>query len=284
MILKMMTMTTRSCTLLVALVSVLLATAEAAGPEVDFGMGKWVNAHKKGYFNPKLEVRRIHIDGGLGIFAKEIVEEDELIAHIPWSLIIGTDEEEDDDIPDGNLECGTVRNLAKEFKLGDKSKYAPYVRHLLSVPDGQIPSAWSDAGKALLVDILGGQSMLPPFMPVEMLEDEWVQECDGEENDAITIKAAELVMQRHEMGLMVPLYDLIEHRNGDYTNTKTRVKIGKYHKTLASRSLKPGEQLFMSHDLCEECSEDAVENGYGTAGMCMTCMILVSSVLRPCFF
>jgi hypothetical protein len=117
-----------------------------------------------------------------------------------------------------------------------------------------------------------------------MLEDEWVQECDGEENDAITTKAAELVMQRHEMGLMVPLYDLIEHRNGDYTNTKTRVKIGKYHKTLASRSLKPGEQLFMSHDLCEECSEDAVENGYGTAGMCMTCMILVSSVLRPCFF
>lgn len=255
----------RSCTLLIATLAVLVTTAKAA--EVDFGMGKWVNAQKKGYFNPKLEVRSIPFtNGGLGIFAKEIVEEDEVLAHIPWSIIIGTDEEEDDDVPEGSLDCGTVRNLAKEMKLGDKSKYAPYIRYILSLPDGQIPSAWSEAGKSLLLDILGGNRMLPPAMATEMLEEEWFEECDGDKDDPIMTKAAELVFQRNDVGLMVPLFDLIEHRNGDHTNTHSIMKIGKYYKTVASRSLKPGEQLFMSYDLCEECDEEAVENGYGTSG------------------
>jgi hypothetical protein len=255
-------------------IAVVLATNSTTTTEIDFGLlVKWVNAQANGYVNPKLEIRRLssedETESSLGIFAKERVEGGDVIAHIPWSIIIiGTDEDDDDDFPDGNLDCRTVRNLAKELKLGDKSKYAPYVRHLLSLRDGQIPSGWSDAGKFLVLEILGGEHQeLPPGSVVSMLENEWFKACKGEENDIISTKAAELVMQRDDNDLMVPLYDLIEHRNGDYTNTKTQVKESKYHKTLASRDIEAGEQIYKSHDLCEDCNEDSIEQGYGTAGM-----------------
>eukprot|EP00980_Cylindrotheca_fusiformis_P012889 scaffold3210_cov113-Cylindrotheca_fusiformis.AAC.1 len=254
--------------LLVTLLSSMGVSLAAYGDVVDFGMSKWVNAQKNGYFNPKLEIRTIPFTNGrMGIFAKEIVEEDEVIAHIPWSLIIGTDEEEDedDDDTDGILDCGTVRNLANELKLGEKSDYAPYINYLLAQREGQIPSTWSEKGKELLMNVLGGNRGLPPSSAVDMLEVEWVEECKGDPTDPIAVKAAELVFSKNDVGLMVPLYDLIQHRNGEYTNTKTIVKVGKYHKTVASRPLNPGEQLYMTYDLCEDCDEEAVEQGYGTS-------------------
>ena len=231
---------------------------------IDFGLVDWVNEQKHGYVNPKLEVRRTETNS-LVFFARDKIEADEVLTHIPWNVIVASDEQ---DIPDDNLDCGTVRNLAKELKLGENSAFAPYVRYLLSLDDGQVPSAWTDATKAMLEDILGDDRMLPPGAATVMLHDEWVFECDGDESDKLALKAAELVMQREDVALMVPLYDFFEHRNGDYFNTKTMIKNGKYHKTLASRTIQAGEQIHKSFDKCEECDSEAIRAGYGTAGEC----------------
>lgn len=249
----------RSSLLLAGLLS---SPVRGVTSEIDFGLVKWVNEQKHGYVNPKLEIRRTH-DDGLAFFAKDKIEADEVLTHIPWSIIIASD---DQDIPEDNLDCGTVRNLAKELKLAEKSAFAPYIEYLLSLDDGQIPSAWTDAAKAILDDILGDERMLPPGAATFMLHDEWVYECDGDATDKLAFQAAELVMQREDVALMVPLYDFIEHRNGDYFNTKTMIKDGKYHKTLASRTIQSGEQIHKSFDMCEECDPEAVRVGYGTAG------------------
>lgn len=230
--------------------------------EIDFGLVKWVNEQFHGYVNPKLEIRRTQ-DDCLAFFAKDKIEADEVLTHIPWSIIIASD---DQDILEDNLDCGTVRSLAKELKLAEKSAFAPYIQYLLSLDDGQIPSAWTDAAKAILDDILGDERMLPPGAATFMLHDEWVYECDGDATDKLAFKAAELVMQREDAALMVPLYDFIEHKNGDCLNTKTMIKHGKYHKSLASRTIQSGEQIHKSFDMCEECDPEAVRVGYGTAG------------------
>eukprot|EP00957_Ditylum_brightwellii_P071372 5426024-Ditylum_brightwellii.AAC.1 len=100
------------------------------------------------------------------------------------------------------------------MKLGSESDYAPYVEYLLdSQPPGQIPSAWSDAGKALLEEVLGRDRVLPPFHPTTTLTEEWYGECNGS-HDPVELHAAQLVIQRAWDNLLIPIYDMFNHRNG----------------------------------------------------------------------
>ena len=57
---------------------------------------------------------------------------------------------------DISMECGTIRNLIKEMKLGDDSDYAPYVNYIIDQNATSLPSFWSDAGKAFLLYVQGG--------------------------------------------------------------------------------------------------------------------------------
>eukprot|EP00980_Cylindrotheca_fusiformis_P012891 scaffold3210_cov113-Cylindrotheca_fusiformis.AAC.3 len=240
-------------------------SSTTSSTEIDsFGLVEWVKEQPNAFVHPNIEIRLV--SSNLAIFAKERIEEGETIIQIPWNIIILGDQHQQAD-NDGYLDCTVVRKLAKELKLGENSKYAPYIRHLLALRDGQIPSAWSDAGKALLVAILGGdEQQLPPASIVDMIDDEWFgSACHGDKTDALATKAAELVLQRGDMDLMVPLFDLIQHRNGDYTNTKTQVVDKECHRTIASRPIEAGEQIYKTHDLCDECNNEAIEHGYGTA-------------------
>lgn len=260
-------MTRRLLQLLLLLVASSFGVAAAASKEID-ALVEWINSQKHGSVSEKLEIRQIPDSEEYGFFAKETIEEDEVLVHIPWSMIIATDDQDDED--QDTVDCGTVRNVLQEFQLKEKSTYGPYISYLLSLPERQLPSAWSDQGKNLLIDILGHFNPIPhPIAPGAvgaMLWSEWVEGCDGDYHDDVAIKAAELVMQKNDMHLMVPLYDFFEHRNGRHTNTKTNVKPGKYHKVLATKQIQKGEQLYKTIDLCEVCNEDVVNSGYGTSG------------------
>jgi hypothetical protein len=244
----------------------------ASGSEsFDHGIVEWLNSFEGGYFNPKQEIRRENPDDPnsiVGIFAKEAIEENELLSQIPWDALISADgAEEDGDDEDGSLHCGTVRNTAREMKLGEKSKYAPYVSHLLSQREGQIPSAWSEAGKALLVDILGGEGdsqTLPPQDPFSWLDEDWYESCHGDVNDSVAAQAAMLVVSRADDDLMVPVYDMYNHRNGEWYNTKTSTIEEKHSQVRARRTIEAGEQLYNSYNFCDEC--DLRSDNYGTPG------------------
>ena len=186
---------------------------------IDFGLTVWLNSMKGGYFNAKQEIRRENPDDPtsiLGIFAKEQIFEGELLTRVPWNAIIGgeeADDDGDDDDEDGVQEdptvpCGTARNLAKELKLGKDSHFGPYVQYLLNQPQGQLPSAWSPQGKALLATLLGGSPSKPQIPPIDVsswLDSAWIDDCRGADlNDGFAAHAFMLVVQRADDDIMVP--------------------------------------------------------------------------------
>jgi hypothetical protein len=243
----------------------------SSSDDVDHGLVEWLNSLEGGYFNPKQEIRREDTNDSnsmVGIFAKELIEEGELLNQVPWDAIITSEGNEDeDDDEETSLHCGTARNVAEEMRLGPEgSEYGPYIGYLLTQREGQIPSAWSKEGQNLLLDILGGKTdaKLPPLDAVSWLEDDWYGSCNGDRNDAFAAHAAMLVVQRADDDFMVPVYDLYNHRNGDYFNTRLTNNEGVNQEMRARRTIQPGEQLHNSYNLCDICGGRA--EGYGTPG------------------
>jgi spermidine synthase len=267
-----------------AILSCLLASRSIAlaHEKVDYGLVDWLNAQEGGIFNPKQEIRHENPEdptSKLGVFATERIEEGEILSQVPWSIIIDSTQEGEEaqtEIPDV-LSCVTVEKLLSEMQLGDDSKYAPYVKYLLAQKDvDQIPSAWSNEGKELLVELLDGtEQWIPPRMPIQLMQDEWFRECDGDEEDTFSEDVAALVMKISTDDLMVPIYDWYTHRNGKWFNAKENDDRGVAHQMIARRAIEAGEQIHNSYDLCDGCNEFAVENGYGTPGTYTQIKIIV---------
>jgi hypothetical protein len=236
--------------------------AFAARQEFDHGLVEWLVA-KGGYFNPKQEIRpeiTNNQTSRLGIFSAERIEEGEILSYIPWDVIIGEEEEEE-----LHISCHTVQSLAREIKLGEESKYAPYISHLLAQKKDQLPSSWSEVGKSLFVEVLGRDN--PAILnaeAVELLEYEWFELCGGKEDDDLSANVAMLVKQHAQDGLMVPFSNLYTHRNGPWYNTKTVVTEGVAYKILARRTIEVGEQIHDSVYDCDDCDE--YNEYYGTPG------------------
>eukprot|EP00957_Ditylum_brightwellii_P211358 15366085-Ditylum_brightwellii.AAC.1 len=151
------------------------------------------------------------------------------------------------------------------MKLGNSSEYAPYVEYLLDMqPPGQIPSAWSEAGKALLEKMLraGKDAALPPFHPTDLIDGLWHDRCRGS-RDPVEVHAAQLVIQRSWDDLMIPIYDMFNHRNGHWFNSvDTGVHSNRTILIRASRDIRPGQQIYNSYNQCRDCGGRLTD--YGT--------------------
>mmetsp|Transcript_12685 Transcript_12685/g.23773 ORF Transcript_12685/g.23773 Transcript_12685/m.23773 type:complete len:397 (+) Transcript_12685:366-1556(+) len=220
-----------------------------------------------GYFHPHLEMRRRDPSdptSHFGMFATDPIIKGEVMIRVPKSVIL--DSGEDDPEITSAMVCGTVRNLAEQLKLKDKSKYAPYVNYLLETqPAGQIPSAWTDQGKKLLERVLEGETdddvLLPPYEPVSWLDD-WYNECDGS-RDPLEEYAALLVIQRSWDDLLIPLFDMMSHRNGEWWNTgSNHLHEGEPAQVFAKRDIEAGEEIYTTYNHCEDCG--ARYTTYGT--------------------
>jgi Spermine/spermidine synthase domain/SET domain len=221
---------------------------------------EWVNEADGGFVSPKQDVRRL-VPGDastpLIVYAKERINAGEKILRVPWSSLIESDDPEDG----GQLPCGTVRSVAREMRLGDKSKYAPYAIYLTGEADNQIPSGWSEPAKKLLQDVVGDDK-IPPTKPTHWVQ-RWKKRCKDDAKDEIAAKAALLVIQRSDDAIMIPAYDAYNHRNGKWTNTKTVETEGVAHETTAIKTIEKGEEIYISYNFCEECG--GRKKFYGTA-------------------
>jgi hypothetical protein len=215
----------------------------------------WVSTSPSGYITPKIEIRRDvpgYPNRFIGGYAKEPIESGEPIVRVPWDLIITSDDPNEEE---QQFSCGTVRSLAKELQLGRSSKYAPYVVYLNGEADAKIPSAWSEDGQELLMEVLrGAGEPIPPRDPIGWIEEDWLGRCRGDPNDPLGKKAALMVIERSDDAIMIPAYDNLNHRNGNWTNTKTEIDKGHYHTTTATRTIEPGEQIFISYNECFICA------------------------------
>jgi hypothetical protein len=249
--------------------------SSSSSSDLDHGLLiEWLTSLDGGYFNPKQDIRREDPNdptSKFGIFAKELIEEGDLLSEVPWEAIISSEggEFEYDDDDETALSCGTARNVAREMRLGaDNSKYGPYIGYLLAQREGEIPSAWSKEGQNLLLDVLDGKSNqeVPVVLPVDAFGWRTLSEkCHSDKNNVLSARAAMLVVQLADDDIMVPVYDLYNHRNGDWYNTKDEIHDGVKHEMRARRTIQPGEQLYNSYNMCDECGERSSE-GYGTPG------------------
>ncbi|KAL7579488.1 hypothetical protein ACA910_007868 [Epithemia clementina (nom. ined.)] len=225
----------------------------------------WVRS-KGGFVSSKMEIRPIHpsdVTSPLGAFATDDFQEGDLILSIPRDCLMTSEMEDPDWI------CSTTRNLVREMKLGENSYYAPYIKFLNAQPFGQLPSMWSSFGKDLLLKITGGainddDQLLPPLGPVGWLDDEWRTECDGGD-DLLEQHAFLTVIQRGWDDILIPIYDLLNHRNGKWHNTVSNSVRGSNDddvQVYASKLIRAGDEIYGSYTDCTDCGGRA--EFYGT--------------------
>jgi len=220
----------------------------------------WLKSKNGSFYNKKIEIRRVNNDSlsRFGVFTKERIEKKELILSIPLGGIFSGGEE----IEKHGENCGLVYKLIKEMKKGDDSEYAAYVNYLLQQSRGQLPSMWSDDGKELLMKILGDLSSRAMFG----LTDNWFRECNGAMDD-FELNAYMIVHQRGWDDVLIPVYDMLSHRNGVFLNTEDNgidyaLLNEKSVKVRASRDVLVGEEIYTSYNFCTDCVNR--REGYGT--------------------
>ena len=272
--------------LVVALVFPLAAAA--ASDEQQGGEGRRVNhgeaqvewlRSRGGYFNPKLAFhppsKNSHDDRGTekedgddgpqtalqGVFATERVFENETLMTIPRRCLLTSG---------GSYNvCDTARRLHHEmelFRRGLTSEFAPYIHYLSDLPSGQIPTAWSAAGQELFVEVRSEE--LPPMEVAERSFDIECWEGDDPAAAASLETAYSLLVQRSWDDILVPVLDMMNHRNsGRHTqwhnvdstsiHDETRDKI----RVFARRDIEAGEQLYLSYNECADCHDIALQYG-----------------------
>jgi spermidine synthase len=239
---------------------------------------------KNGFLHSSLEFQRVDDsdpDSTIGMFTNTDIREGTLLFSIPDEVMIHST---DDELQ--QLDCGLVREVVKEIKKKDKSAYAPYLNYLLDTESvGVQPSGWSDAGKEMFMKALGDDDFdlsqaednferyqdlgltntLPPSEPISWIENGWYQDCDGDKNDLEEFVAL-LVLQRSWDDVLIPIYDMIGHRNGLWLNTRNDDNgdhNGQSINVYASRDIFEGEQIYGSLNMCEDCGGRMTT--YGTA-------------------
>lgn len=262
-------MISNRCLLLCFWVAALIggsATAKSVDEEHAQAIIDWIKSKDGGVVHEKLEVRADNIVH-LGVYVTGDVLKGQVLMSIPNEILITAGDDARQDY--AGIWCPTAFNLIREMKLGDESKYAPYVNYLSDQPHGQLPSAWSKAGQELLKVVIGqndddDENDLPPLDVTGWIGSDWYQNCNGTD-DPFDRNAALLLVQRGWGDHLIPLFDMMNHRNGKWDNTE----FDPVHQSdqlivvRASRDISAGEQVYTSYNLCPDCG--AREMGYGTS-------------------
>ena len=216
----------------------------------------WVRSTKGGYINDKVQLRRGNDgDGPRGIYVNDAIEAGEIICTIPWSIIVKPYPEDDE-----GDKCSTMTWLYDDMK----EERTPHGRYLKSMPRNFLPAWWSASGRALLQTLVGKR--LPPQ---GVWKNYWTnnyageaEDCDGDMQDELWSHAVAMISGRADDHLLVPFYDMINHRNGHYYNTRHNISEGEFYQLLAHRRIDAGEQLHSSYNQCNVCGGRHDE--YGT--------------------
>lgn len=269
------------CTILLLLLTVVAHAQEhGTSPEVK-RLTEWLKS-KGGILDPRVEIRRMNPQDPssyFGVFANVPIRQGEVILRVPDALKIKIQDDGDgDDWAFSEMICELSWRLHDEYKKGHHSKYRPYIEYLKTQARGQIPAAWSDAGKELLVKVQGDLSTVGPDDDEEEEEEgnsedeeeevdeymvNWLEEyaeelcADGE--DTMDPHFIALAVQRGYDSVMIPVYDMINHSN-DPLVINTIAKPPSYdddedHIVYALRDIQAGEELFYSYDRCPGCVE-----------------------------
>ena len=199
-----------------------------------------------GYINDKVSLVAETVQGQpspiFGMRSNQDITKGETLFTLPGELVLGTGRD------DSREHCHTAENLARQVELGEESKFWPYVKAIFADSyDGQLPADWSDDGKALL------NFLAPPdiFPGLEFGDISYEADCGSLPSSPLLQKAYLTVHRRawEERGLL-PVIDMINHRNGHWRNTDIRQTLRNNDDDVdlyATRDIKADEQLYLSY-------------------------------------
>jgi hypothetical protein len=165
----------------------------------DDALIKWIGSNG-GVFSEKVHFE--HLDPNddaspYGLFANEALEKGETIMVIPHKCLLTT-------TPPQSL-CQTARFLAENVRQRQTSFFKDYVNYLFNgKKHRKLPYRWSKEGKKIMDEITGGELYSP------IREDSFKLACGG--GDQIEEDAFEFVISRSWEEVMIPLYDMVNHR------------------------------------------------------------------------
>jgi len=178
------------------------------------------------------------------MFASEDISKDEGLIVVPQSALItskGT-----------GVYCDTVKMLLEEVEKGKDSEYFPYIDYLFGddTRRGRVPSAWSEDGQELLRMVIG-DSLFPTSIDHHSIQNH----CPDITDDPSQLEedAYLFMVSRSWDDIMIPVYDMIYHRNGKWRNVEaTSAHVGEDIKVFAYRDIAAGEQLYISYSECDD--------------------------------
>ena len=224
---------------------------------------EWIELNE-GYIDDRQSIH--FIDGKFGIYAHEDILKGESLLFIPPVLMINSEDAEDRTKHDHDL-CHTIDVVNREMEKGYDSGYWPFMDYL-RLKMSRIPGFWTKEGIDLFQLLIGNN--LPPRQIREDVQFEGLSFYENICNmkDKATFEAsntAKYVYYKHLFGAMVPFYDLYNHRNGKWLNTKISfAETGFYIE--AERNIQLGEQIYISHNMCNICQHE-MDNFVGTPNL-----------------
>lgn len=209
---------------------------------------RWLIGKPNGYFSDKILWTKTEM--GYNMHAAEDIPRDATLMVIPQAALItsdGTDEE-----------CVTIAKMMKEYERGESSEYYPYIRYLFGGFEGGtspnlLPTTWSDPAKDLLKKMVGTELFPQKF---DKGQRRVLAECqsfiDRKELEGMDKETASrwqdafiYWLSRSWSDKMVPILDMINHRNGKWLNVEsTTAHAGKDVRVYALRDIQKGEQLW----------------------------------------
>ena len=230
-----------------------LTTAEHGMRQID-----WVRA-EGGFVHAAFEIRRVDPEdptSRYGVFANQPLSKGEILLEIPRHCLISGGWHET---------CTTVEILAHEMAHHEESHWEPYISYLRTQLEGQLPAFYSPQGQALLHTVLGENGALPPGgVTASHIDCFNLQEASPEE-----FYAEMLVVQRSWDHLLIPVWDMVSHRNNglfhSWVNVEEKYSVHDESRPITihtTRDIAAGEELYMTYTHCPDCSMRATT--YGT--------------------
>jgi hypothetical protein len=212
----------------------------------------WLISKPNGYFSD--QILWIKTEMGFNMHAANNIPKGTTLMIIPQAALItsdGTDEE-----------CITIVKMMREYEKGESSDYYPYIRYLFGGHDGGtstglLPTTWSDPAKTLLRTMLGTELYPQKFdkgqrRVLKDCKDFLDRKDDVEHMDQTTAQrwqdAYIFWLSRSWSDKMVPILDMINHRNGKWLNVEsTTAHAGRDIRVYALRDIEKGEQLWSKY-------------------------------------
>mmetsp|Transcript_7147 Transcript_7147/g.17459 ORF Transcript_7147/g.17459 Transcript_7147/m.17459 type:complete len:1557 (+) Transcript_7147:99-4769(+) len=199
--------------------------------------------------------------------ATQDIPEGTVLMEIPHTAMIGNDIQEEEldylesckEIDDGLKRqlatCMAIHSIANERKKGLESRYHPYLEFIFGSgnPRGKKPSSWSNRGQRFFWNMIGQFNTV--YKPAEEVHNfdhktfcEDYMEIMNQSRSPSNEKGSSIEDQaydyfaKHTWGTtLIPLFDMIPHRNGKWKNVEARFVETETNKHI---SVKPRRRRF----------------------------------------